>query len=156
MAFQRPAAEPWEMNEEEVAYVTQVANVKSSPTFKCYVPKMMPALTGGIALDKPEFFNTSFLCNSPECKPTINPTVTTSNYVTVNNVKNLHWKKDTMGINAKVRIQSTGKSTENLKMTSKLDPTMGNDFDMDMAVKTIMFLLTGELPELPSHVDAGI
>lgn len=155
MAFQRPAAEPWEMNEEEVAYVTQPANVKISPTFKCYVPKMMPALTGGVALDIPEFFDTNFLCNSPECKPTLNPTVTTSNYVTVKNVRNLHWKKDTLGLNSKVRIKSTGGATENLKMTSKLDPTTGEDFDLEMAIKVVIFHMTGELPELPSHVDVG-
>ena len=156
MAFQRPAAEPWEMNEEEVAYISQPANVKTAPTFKCYVPKMMPALSGGVALDIPEFFDTNFLCNSPECKPTLNPTVTTSNYVTVKNVKNIHWKYNTLPINGKVRIQSTGKATENLKITSKLDPTTGEDFDLEMAIKVVIFHETGELPDLPSHVDAGI
>ena len=152
MAFQRPSAEPWKVNEEEVAYVTQPASVRSS-SFKCFVPKLMPALTGGVALDKPEFFNTNFLCNSSECKPTLSSTVTTSNYVTVKNSKNLHWKKDTFGMNTQVKVQSVGNSTENLKMTSKIDNTTGEDFDMNMAIKIVAFVLTGEMPELPSHVD---
>ena len=155
MAFQRPSAEPWKVNEEEVAYVVEAASVRAS-TFKCYIPKMMPALTGGIALDKPEFFNTNFLCNSSECKPTVAPTVTTSNYVTVNNAKNLHWRKENFLPNTKVRIQSVGNSTENLKMTSKIDNTSGEDFDLNMAIKIVIFHETGELPDIPSHVENGV
>ena len=71
-------------------------------------------------------------------------------------MKNIHWKYNTLPINAKVRIQSTGKATENLKITSKLDPTTGEDFDLEMAIKVVIFHETGELPDLPSHVDAGI
>lgn len=156
MAFQRPSAEEWKVNEEEVGYVLEAANVKTAPSFKCYIPKMMPALTGGIAMNIPDFINTTFLCNAPECKPTVSNVVTTSNYVTVKNSKNLHWKKKTLMPNSKVRVQSVGNSTENLKMTSKIDPTVGEDFDMEMAIKTVIFHMTGELPDLPSHVDAGI
>ena len=38
-------------------------------------------------------------------------------------------------------------------MTSKVDNTTGEDFDMNMAIKIVAFVLTGEMPELPSHVD---
>ncbi len=131
MARSRPSNQPWHINEEEVAYYvdSKTAKTKTSKSYKCYVPKLMPAVDKGVAEQKSEFTSNSCFCNSTKCKPKSKGSVKTANYLTVKTQDNQEFKRSGLSSGSEVKIRCVGQSVDQLTMTNHVDKSTGTKYD---------------------------
>ena len=130
MAKSRPSSQPWHINEEEVAYYVdkKTAKTKTSTSYKCYVPKLMPAIDKGVAKQKSEFTSSSCFCNSSKCKPKAKKFVKTANYLTVKTQDNQEFKRSGLSSGSQVKIRCVGNSVDQLTMTNHIDKSTGTKY----------------------------
>ena len=130
MAKSRPSSQPWHINEEEVAYYVdkKTAKTKTSTSYKCYVPKLMPAIDKGVAKQKSEFTSSSCFCNSSKCKPNGKKSVKTANYLTVKTQDNQEFKRSGLSSGSQVKIRCVGNSVDQLTMTNHIDKSTGTKY----------------------------
>lgn len=130
MAKSRPSSQPWHINEEEVAYYVdkKTAKTKTSTSYKCYVPKLMPAIDKGVATQKSEFTSSSCFCNSSKCKPKGKKSVKTANYLTVKTQDNQEFKRSGLSSGSQVKIRCVGNSVDQLTMTNHIDKSTGTKY----------------------------
>ena len=130
MAKSRPSSQPWHINEEEVAYYVdkKTAKTKTSTSYKCYVPKLMPAIDKGVAKQKSEFTSSSCFCNSSKCKTKAKKSVKTANYLTVKTQDNQEFKRSGLSSGSQVKIRCVGNSVDQLTMTNHIDKSTGTKY----------------------------
>ena len=130
MAKSRPSSQPWHINEEEVAYYVdkKTAKTKTTTSYKCYVPKLMPAVDKGVAEQKSEFASSSCFCNSSKCKPKAKKAVKTANYLTVKTQDNQEFKRSGLSSGSQVKIRCVGHSVDQLTMTNHIDKSTGTKY----------------------------
>lgn len=119
------STKPWAINDRELGY-----NLEKTPKsfgrtqdlrWKIYVPKIMPLIPMDVPKEVKETMDDSVFLNAKACKPSLQKTIITQNYITVNRPPNrafkYAWKKHGM----KLEIEVSYRNIDLLRVDNTVD-----------------------------------
>lgn len=120
-------SEQWHVNRTEIGYnIEQGASHSycgrtASRTWDLYIPKIMPLISMGTRKVSSVSLNSSILANSSECKPTINGTVKTQNFINVPKHPKAKFAQRWKMHGIEVEVEILNHNVDNMRITDTYD-----------------------------------
>ena len=117
--------ERWYLNKTEIAYnlekTAQSYGDTEAASWKLYVPKIMPLITMGIPKESTEQLSSSMFINEKSCKPTIQSTIKTRNYILATRPANCSFRYQFKKHGIQLEVEVLHQNLDNLRITNTID-----------------------------------
>lgn len=116
---------PWSLGKTEIAYSMEKTPNTYGRTedaeWMLYVPKIMPLIDKGIPTEKSYNLRPSLFVNEASCKPVIQTTIKTRNYIKAGRPANCSFKYPRKPYSMQVEVEVLHNNPDNLRITNTID-----------------------------------
>lgn len=117
--------ESWHLNKTEIAYNLEATASTQGDTeaaqWKLNVPKIMPLVAVGIPKETVTALSPSIFINDKACKPTIQNSVKTRNYLVATRPANCSFKFQRKKHGIQLEVEVLHENLDNLRITNTID-----------------------------------
>lgn len=119
------STQKWSMNETEKAYNLEITEDTKSPTedeeWKLNIPKVMPLIGIACWKDIPTGLPSSIYANAPDCRPVVQATIITQNYIKVKRPRNCSFTYRYKCHRMQVEVNALYKNIDEIRITNTID-----------------------------------
>lgn len=120
----------WNLGKTEIAYnLEKTATTTSSteaPEWKLYIPKIMPMITMGLPKETTVQLPASPFINDKGCKPVINSTIKSRNYLLASRPANCSFAYARKRHGIELEVEVLHENLDNLRITNTIDNSTPN------------------------------
>lgn len=118
----------WSLNKTEIAYnLEKTASTRGdteAAEWKLFVPKLMPLITKGIPRETVEPLSSAMFLNAPDCKPTVQASVKSRNYVVASRPANCSFAYRHKTHDMQIEVEVLHNNPDNLRITNTIDKSV--------------------------------